>query len=128
MSSFNIWLRFHGDLQFFLKSSHEKGVVQRTLSEKSSVKDVIEACGVPHTEVDLILLNQRPINFSFQVTTSEQINVFPVGTAPTLLSEERLQLRHLLAFIADGHLGKLVRDLRLLGFDVIYDRTANDRQ
>ncbi len=35
-------------------------------------------------------------------------------------------MRNLRKFVADGHLGKLVRDLRLLGIDVTYDRDAND--
>jgi len=40
MSSFTIRLRFHGDLPFFLGS--KISTVERRLSEKTSVKDVIE--------------------------------------------------------------------------------------
>jgi uncharacterized protein with PIN domain len=96
--------------------------------EKTSVKDVIESCGVPHPEVDLILLNRMPIDFDYSLASDAEIEVFPVGTCPTQLKEKRLQLPSMNSFIADGHLGKLTRNLRLLGFDVAYDQQANDRQ
>jgi uncharacterized protein with PIN domain len=31
-------------------------------------------------------------------------------------------------FVADGHLGKLTRNLRLFGFDVAYDQNASDEE
>src|SRR2546425_1016471 len=62
MSPLLIRLTFHGDLPFFLAS--KASTVERQLSEKTSVKDVIEACGVPHTEVDLIIVNGVPVDFA----------------------------------------------------------------
>ena len=59
MTSFAVRLTFHGDLPFFLRS--RKPEIERALRERTSVKDVIEACGVPHTEVDLILMSGKPI-------------------------------------------------------------------
>lgn len=128
MNFFTVRLRFHGDLTFFLKSVTPKQLVERQLKEKSSIKDVIESCGVPHPEVDVILLNGEPADFLDQLEQSEEIDVYPVAQKPTLFPEKRLQERGIVAFIADGHLGKLVRDMRLLGFDVSYDRDADDRQ
>ena len=61
MTPFAVELRFHGDLPFFLKSKMSK--IERRLSERTSVKDVIEACGVPHTEVDLILIGGERADF-----------------------------------------------------------------
>ena len=127
MTPFTVRLRFHGDLPFFVRSKRE--VVERSLKERTSVKDTIEACGVPHTEVDLILANHQPVNLSHVITSKTEIEVFPVtGNAITSFQQNRLQLAHIRTFVADGHLGKLVRDLRLLGIDVLYDRTAEDRQ
>src|SRR5207253_3220251 len=62
MSPFSIRLTFHGDLPFFLGS--KASTVERQSSEKTSVKDVIEACGVPHTEVELISVNGVPADFA----------------------------------------------------------------
>jgi uncharacterized protein len=126
VSKFTVRLRFHGDLVFFLKS--KAGIIERPLGEKSSVKDVIESCGVPHPEVDLILANGAPADFGKTLENDIDVDVYPVESTSTLFPEKRLQARDIKRFIADGHLGKLVRDLRLLGFDVLYDRDAQDRQ
>jgi uncharacterized protein with PIN domain len=128
MSPFTIQLKFHGDLAFFLKSKEARGIVQRALAEKSSIKDVIESCGVPHPEIDLILVNGQPVDFKYRLDHDAEVDVYPVASPPDLLPEKRLQARGLKKFLADGHLGKLVRDLRLLGLDVLYDPDAEDRQ
>ena len=54
---FTVRLRFRGDLDFFVRSKTRSRTVERRLSEKTSVKDVIESCGIPHPEVDAILVN-----------------------------------------------------------------------
>jgi uncharacterized protein with PIN domain len=123
---FRVSLSFHGDLVFFLKREEQNCVVSRVLSHKSSVKDVIESCGVPHPEVDLILCDGCSVDFAFQVESEAAIEVFPITTE--LLPECRLQDRDVSAFVADGHLGKLVRELRLLGIDVSYRHDATDKQ
>jgi uncharacterized protein with PIN domain len=127
MSSFAIRLTFHGDLAFFLRS--KTSTVERQLTAKSSVKDVIEGCGIPHTEVDLILINGQPAGFGVVLTQAVVVDVHPpTGLGSTVSPENRLQVPGIEKFVADGHLGKLVRDLRLLGIDVIYDPAAEDRQ
>jgi uncharacterized protein with PIN domain/sulfur carrier protein ThiS len=125
---FTVRLCFRGDLDFFLRSKTRNRTIERNLSEKTSVKDVIESCGVPHPEVDAILVNGQSVGFDNTVADDANVEVFPVekyGTPPT---EKHLQTSHLIMFVADGHLGSLTRNLRLLGFDVAYDQKANDRQ
>jgi uncharacterized protein with PIN domain len=92
------------------------------------VKDVIESYGVPHPEVDLILVNGQPVGFHYAITSDADIELYPVGAGIQKFKEQRLQTTTVSGFIADGHLGKLARDLRLLGFDVAYDARAEDRQ
>jgi uncharacterized protein len=125
---FRIRLRVHGDLDFFFGMRTRGGKVERHLSEKNSVKDVIESCGIPHSEVDLILINGDPVDFAYAVTSDAEIDVYPPGIQSSQFREKRLQANTIRAFVADGHLGKLVRDLRLLGIDVACDPTAEDRQ
>ena len=126
-NAFTARLRFHGDLSVFLRSSQaQPHVVEKRLSEKTSVKDAIESCGVPHTEVDLIVANGAPLTFSHHLVSDEEIDIYPVPAPPALFPAVRLQQRGLRRFVADGHLGKLVRDLRLLGFDVAYNNNATD--
>src|SRR5882672_2329374 len=127
MTPFTVELALHGDLPFFLKSKRPQ--IERQLTERTSVKDVIEACGVPHTEVDLILVDEEPVDFARVLSRSCKIDIYPVDPdRDTLFPKERLQVVQTCKFVADGHLGKLVRDLRLLGIDVAYDRDAEDRQ
>ena len=126
MKPFKVRLRLHGDLNVFLGSKASDGLIERRLSEKTSIKDVIESCGVPHPEVDLILVDEKIVGFDHTVANDAKVEVFPVrGTDRT---EKRLQNVGISRFVADGHLGSLTRNLRLLGFDVAYEQNADDRQ
>jgi uncharacterized protein with PIN domain len=118
VNPFTVRLNLHGDLDFFLRSGARGRTIERRLSEKTSVKDVIESCGVPHPEVDLILVNGQPVDFDYAIT----------GTEIPQFKEQRLQPTITSRFVADGHLGTLARNLRLLGFDVAYNPHAEDRQ
>src|SRR5207248_7729730 len=82
----------------------------------------------PHPEVDLILVHGKPVDFSYRLKGNAAVEVYGVGSTITLFPEDRLQTQNIQIFIADGHLGKLVRDLRLLGIDVVYDPAVEDRQ
>lgn len=119
-------ISFHGDLGFFLRDKDKLQLPRRILTHKRSVKDAIESFGVPHPEVDCITLNGQPVDFSFVLEADAALDIYPVSANP--FPAFCLQSREVHAFVADGHLGKLARDLRLLGIDVSYDRDANDKQ
>lgn len=128
MKPFNVRLRFHGDLNIFLGSKANDSVIARPLAEKTSIKDVIESCGVPHPEVDLILVDDQTVGFDHTLTNDAKVDVFPVKNRDTDRTNKRLQTIGIARFVADGHLGGLTRNLRLLGFDVAYPKNADDRQ
>jgi uncharacterized protein with PIN domain len=128
VNPFTVRLNLHGDLDFFVRKAARGRTIERSLSEKTSVKDVIEACGVPHPEVDLILVNRQPVDFQYGIADAADIELYPAGTPVTQFKGKRLQIPTVSKFVADGHLGRLVRNLRLLGFDVAYDPRAGDRQ
>jgi uncharacterized protein with PIN domain len=123
---FIVTLRFHGDLVGFLKRDERERLVTRRLFDKASVKDVIESCGVPHPEVDLIVVNGQAVDLTVQLSTDATVEAYPVPAPNELFPACRLQSRKERAFVADGHLGKLTRDLRLLGIDVSYRWDAHD--
>ena len=125
-NAFTVTLRFHSDLPYFLKRNESHGLVVRTLREKASVKDVIESCGVPHTEVDLIICAGTPCDFRFHLTGEIAVEVYPPSAPLEVYPAARLQRRDLRRFVVDGHLGKLARDLRLFGFDAVYRNDADD--
>ena len=128
MNPFTVRLNLHGDLDFFVRSGARGRSIERSLSEKTSVKDVIEACGVPHPEVDVILVNGEPVDFAYGIARDADIELYPAGRKHPHFQDKRLQSATATRFVADGHLGKLTRNLRLLGFDVAYDPWAEDRQ
>jgi uncharacterized protein len=128
VNPFTVRLNFHGDLNFFVGSRSHRASIERNLGEKTSVKDVIESCGIPHPEVDLILVNGRAVGFDYGLEGSLEVEVFPVQIQSTSFERNRLQVHKWKRFIVDCHLGKLARNLRLLGFDTAYDRQAQDRQ
>jgi uncharacterized protein len=125
---FKLRLRFHGDLNVFLGSKAVDAVIERQLAEKTSIKDVIESCGVPHPEVDLILVDEQTVGFDHTLANDTKVEVFPVENRSTDRTDKHLQTLGITSFVADGHLGRLTRNLRLLGFDVAYRQNADDRQ
>jgi uncharacterized protein len=125
---FKVRLRFHGDLNVFLGSRAGDAVIERPLAEKTSIKDIIESCGVPHAEVDLISVDDQTVGFDHTLSSDAKVEIFPVGNRDTVRAEKPLQTIGVARFVADGHLGGLTRNLRLLGFDVAYARNADDRQ
>jgi len=128
MTPFVVRIRFDEDLAFFVKSK-KPAALERQLNERTSVKDVIESCGVPHPEVDLVVVDGRPVDFGFVLDKAAMVEVHSIrGSRLTFFPEHHLQTIEIEKFVADGHLGKLSRDLRLLGFDVAYDPVAEDRR
>jgi uncharacterized protein with PIN domain len=121
-------LRFYAELKDFLPKDAQAGELTRSFDVPGSVKDMIESCGVPHTEVDLILVNGRSVGFSYLVEDDDRISVYPqfesfdispiVRVRPEPLREVR--------FVADNHLGRLTRFLRLLGLDTSYQQEWSD--
>jgi hypothetical protein len=125
---FSVRLSLHRDLDFFLPSRTRPKNIKRSLSEKTSVKDVIESCGVPHPEVDLIVVNGEEVDFDYGLMNDAEIEVYPPEIQSPQSRKKRLQVLTFSRFVTDVHLGKLTRNLRLLGFDVAYDPEAEDRQ
>src|SRR5881394_1318796 len=91
VSSFAVRLNFHGDLSFFLRPKRRPEIIERQLAEKTSIKDVIESCGVPHPEVDLILVNGQPVDLDYAIAGDAVIEVYPVGTRFPHFKDKRLQ-------------------------------------
>ena len=91
---------------------------------------MIEALGVPHTEVELILVNGESVGFDRRLREGERVAVYPKFEAfdVTPLLRVREQPLRNPKFIADAHLGALARRLRMAGFDTLYDNHYQDRE
>lgn len=122
--------RFYEELNDFLPPARRKRPFELRLNGPASVKDLIESAGVPHTEIDLILVNGHSVDFSYAVQPGDYISVYPVFESFDVSSLTRLRPEPLrqVRFVLDAHLGKLARHLRLLGFDALYSNAASDRE
>ncbi len=116
----SVHLRFYEELNDFLPPARRKLRFTRILKHHTTVKDVIESCGVPHTEVDLILVNGKSEGFDYRINAGDDISVYPVFETFNISGVTHLQGRPLrnLSFLADANLGILARKLRLLGLNV----------
>jgi hypothetical protein len=123
------FFRFYAALNDFLPPGRRQIDFSYQFTDRPSIKDMIEAIGVPHPEVDLILVNGKSVDFSYLVRPSDRISVFPAFasldiTPPT---QVRPQLPGQMRFVVDNHLGKLARYLRMLGFDTLYQNDYRDQ-
>lgn len=120
--------RFYAELNDFLPQEQRQVTFNHFFSGHPTVKDLIESLGVPHTEVDLILINSESVEFSRQVQDHDRISVFPVFEAidiSPLLQVRPVPLRKV-HFVLDIHLGKLALYLRMMGFDAFYKNESSD--
>jgi uncharacterized protein with PIN domain len=92
------------------------------------VRHLIETLGVPHTEVEVILVNGRSVGLEEPVQDGDRVSVYPMFESldVTPLLQIRQQPLRKPRFIADAHLGKLAHYLRLLGFDTLFFNDAGD--
>ena len=116
-------------LRFYAELADLAGEVETEapFGEPRSVKDLIEALGVPHPEVALILVGGHPVGFDHLLVGGERVAVYPPFhgielQGVTTVTPEPIEPR----FVLDVHLGTLTRRLRLLGFDCWYRTDADD--
>jgi len=124
----HITIRFYEELNIFLPKELRKKDFEYTFTGNPSVKDVIEAIGVPHPEVDMILVNGRSVDFKYNIHSGDRISVYPVFELLDVSPLNRLRPEPLrdTRFILDINLGKLASKLRMLGFDTLYDNNYQD--
>lgn len=122
--------RFYEELNDYLPPELRKRTFTRSIAGTPAVKDAIEAIGVPHTEIDLILVDGRSVRFSHVLRGGERVAVYPEFERFDITPIHRLRPKPLRnsRFVADVHLGALARYLRLLGFDTLYRNDLTDAE
>jgi uncharacterized protein len=125
-----IKFRFYEELNDFLSEKRKKVIFNYKTEGNPSVKDTIESFGVPHSEIDLILVNSESVNFDYILQDGDFVSVYPVFesfdiTNVTHLREKPLRIPK---FVADVQLGKLGKYLRILGFDTYYSNKFTEKE
>jgi uncharacterized protein with PIN domain len=120
--------RFYEELNDFLAPSLRRRSFVHAFDDTPSVKDRIESLGVPHTEVDLVLVDGDPAPFTRRLHGGERVAVYPVFEAFDVSGLAALRPHPLREprFVLDVHLGRLASYLRLLGFDCLYRNDYED--
>lgn len=122
--------RFYAELNGFLAPERRRRDVSVACARAATVKHMIEALGVPHTEVELILVNGESAGFGRLLKDGDRVSIYPKFEALDITPLLRVRSRPLRVtrFIADAHLGALARLLRMAGFDTLYRIDYRDRE
>ena len=121
-------VRVYAELNEFVPPELRGRVMRRPFRQHQTVKDVVEAAGVPHTEVDLVLVNGEPVDFAHRPRAGDRIAAYPMFETLDIGPINRLRPEPLrdVRFVVDVHLGRLARHLRLLGFDTRWSNDLDD--
>jgi len=121
-------IRVYAELNDFLPLFRRQQQFTLELRDSHSVKHIVESIGVPHTEVELILINGVSVGFSHIVGDGDKISVYPVFESLDVSPVIRLRPEPLrkTSFLLDVNLGKLTPILRLLGFDASFPGHMDD--
>lgn len=115
-----ILLHFDVSLLPLLKpQSGADNTVVYHLKRRASIKDILEALGIPHTEVGRIVTGGGECGFGAIPEAGEEYTILPTAsnlpvTKPNLLRPVALPD---LLFMVDINVGKLARLLRMVGYD-----------
>ena len=122
--------RFYQELNDFLPEAQHKTTFSYDFIGHPSIKDTIEAIGVPHTEIDLILVEGGSVDFVYQLHGGEHVSVYPVFESFDITHLGHLRAKPLrdTKFVVDVNLGKLAQKLRLLGFDALFSNDFIDQE
>jgi uncharacterized protein len=121
VSSSSIFLKFFGSNRKLLRTENQKGGLQYPLTRRASIKDIIEALGIPHSEVGKIVSDGSERDFQFLPKGMEGIEIHPFTrlipvTSPTFLRSEPFSS---LRFMVNINTWKLGRSLRMIGLDIV---------
>lgn len=122
--------RFYEELNDFIALEHRYRDFDLVCAAIANVKHAIEAAGVPHTEVELILVNGVSVRFTERLKNGDRVSVYPKFESLDIgpLLRLRPQPLRVTRFVADAHLGGLARLLRMAGFDTLYDNHFDDAE
>jgi hypothetical protein len=122
--------RFYEELNDFLAPERRYCEFATPCARDATVKHMIEALGVPHTEVELVLVNGESSAFDRLLRDGDRVSVYPTFESFDITPLLRVRDKPLrsVRFVADAHLGGLARLLRMTGFDTLYDNNFADAE
>lgn len=113
------YFQFYPDLNTFLPHARRDEIFIYHFDQGQSIKHLIEAAGIPHTEAGALEVNGLPAGFDYQVRQDDRVVVYPAGAGNSPAPYPP-------RFVLDNHLGRLAAYLRMLGFDTDYRNDFDD--
>lgn len=122
--------RFYEELNDFLPPVRRQQTLNYRFGGTPGIKDAIEAQGIPHTEVELIVVNGESVGFEYRLKAGDRVAVYPMFEALDITPLLKLRAKPLRdpRFVIDVNLGKLAKRLRLFGFDCLYRNDFQDHE
>jgi uncharacterized protein with PIN domain len=126
----HVEVRAYAELNDFLPPDARGTTLSRPVRPHQTVKDIVEALGIPHTEIDLVVVDGEPVGFGHRPHPGARLAVYPVFERVDIGPIGRLRPAPLRdpRFVADVHLGRLARLLRLVGFDTRWRNDLTDEE
>jgi uncharacterized protein len=121
-------LCFFGEIRDFLGPDNREAGVAYPVDRRAAIKDVVEALGIPHTEIGKILVDGREVDFCHLLRPGKTVQVLSHDLPIRVDRAKLLRPRPYPGprFIVDVNVGKLARLLRILGIDAAYDHEWTD--
>ncbi len=123
-------IRLYAELNDLVPTDRRQRDLPYRFDVAPTVKDALEALGVPHTEIDLVLADGEPVGFGHRLADGERIAAYPRFARLDVAADSLVRPPPLpeARFVADGHVAALARFLRLLGFDSLCDPAWDDER
>lgn len=111
-------VRLGRELWLFVSPPRRRETIEVPYDGDASLGHVVQALGVPLTEVGGLLVDGAPAHPACRPKQGATIEIYPVRRPQHVLGAR--------GFLLDVHLGTLARRLRLLGIDTAYRNHAED--
>ena len=108
-------ITIHGGLGLFLaKRLRNQKDLQIELTRRTSIKDFLEALGIPHPEIYRLEVNGSEASFDHILVEEDQVEVFPFPMGVDLAKDTLLRpsLGNI-SFMVDANVAKLANLLRM---------------
>lgn len=123
-------MRCYAELNDYLPEGRRQRDWDLPLLGAATVGWLIAGLGIPSASVEVVLVNGASSGLDHDLRDGDCISLYPVFEsfdATPLLCLRAQPLRRV-RFVADAHLGRLARYLRLLGFDTLFENDPGDAE
>jgi uncharacterized protein len=131
-------VRLSGELNDLVALGRRDRRTRVAVHPATTVKDLVESLGVPHTQIDVIVVNGVSVGFGECLREGDRVDVYPASAAASASASPPADIEPVIhlqpevsttpRFLLDVHLGRLARYLRLLGLDAEWEPEATDEQ